>query len=161
MNESYEFEDRKYVNPTVSRDEQLAFVDNLRNVQQADLNQIVRDTHNLGTDVASSYGGLNGATSLWSGQYLAPKMNTMISGLRATAQAQALSDILANYQNQLKQRYNKAYRDYALRNARNSASSSTSSTGGITLNDGTKTQNYGAGDKMQLGNLQINEEDLK
>ena len=158
MNESYDFEDRKYVNPTVSRDEQLAFVDNLRNIQQADMDKIVSDTHNLGTDVSSIAGGLNGATSLWSGQYLTPKMNTMLSGLRATAQAQALSDILANYQNQIKQRYNKAYRDYALRNARNSANSSTSS-GGITLNDGTKTQKYGAGDKMKLGNLQVNEED--
>lgn len=158
--ESYDFEDRKYINPTISRDEQLGFIDNLRNIQAQDMSKIVSDTHNLGTDVSSSLGGLNGATGMWAAQYMTPKMNTMMSSLRATAQAQALSDILANYQNQMKQRYNKAYRDYALRNAKNNSSSS-SYTGGVTLNDGVKTQNYGAGQKMTLGNLQVTEEDYK
>ena len=148
-NETYDFEDRKYINPTVSRDEQLGFVDRLRNIEAAGTNQIVRDTHNLGTDVPSNLGGLNGATGLWTQQYMAPRMNTMISGLRATAQAQALSDILANYQNQMKQRYNKAYRDYALKNAKNSASSASGSRSGITVNDGVTT--YGNGSSGLFG----------
>jgi hypothetical protein len=140
-NETYDFEDRKYINPTVSRDEQLGFIDNFRDTQAQDLNDIVIDTHNLGTDVPSSIGGLNGATGMWNAQYLAPKMATMITSMKATAQAQALSDILANYQNQLKQRYNKAYRDYALKNAKNGNSTSSS---GITVNDGVTVKNNGS-----------------
>lgn len=108
-NESYDFEDRKYVNPTLSRDEQLSFVDNFRNMQQSNMNQIARDTHNLGTDVPSNLGGLTGSERLWNASYVAPKVNSMISGLRATAQAKALNDILGNYQEQMKKRYNDAY----------------------------------------------------
>ena len=108
-NESYDFEDRKYVNPTLSRDEQLSFVDNFRNMQQANMNQIVRDTHNLGTDVPSNLGGLSGSEGLWNASYVTPKVNSMISGLRATAQAKALNDVLSNYQEQMKKRYNDAY----------------------------------------------------
>ncbi len=132
-NESYDFEERKYINPTVSRDEQLGFIDRLRDVEAKGMSQIARDTHALGTDVPSNLGGLTGSAGLWNRMYVAPRMNTMISGLRATAQAQALSDILANYQNQMKQRYAKSYRDYAKRNAQNSVSGGS----GITLNDGT------------------------
>lgn len=110
MNESYDFEDRKYINPTISRDEQLSFIDNLRNAQQADIDKIVRDTHNLGTDVPSIEGGLNGATNLWTGQYVTPKTDTIISSLKASAQAQALNDILGNAVAQMKKRYNDAYR---------------------------------------------------
>ena len=108
-NESYDFEDRKYVNPTLSRDEQLSFVDNFRNMQQSNMNQIARDTHNLGTDVPSNLGGLTGSERLWNASYVAPKVNSMISGLRATAQAKALNDVLGNYQEQMKKRYNDAY----------------------------------------------------
>lgn len=108
-NESYDFEDRKYVNPTLSRDEQLSFVDNFRNMQQSNMNQIARDTHNLGTDVPSNLGGLTGSERLWNASYVAPKVNSMVSGLRATAQAKALNDVLGNYQEQMKKRYNDAY----------------------------------------------------
>lgn len=158
-NETYDFEDRKYINPTVSRDEQLGFIDRLRDIEAAGMNQIVRDTHNLGTDVPSNLGGLNGATGLWAQRYMAPRMNTMVSGLRATAQAQALSEILANYQNQMKQRYNKAYREYALKNARNSANGTTSSEG-ITVNSGVVTPGNGSGDLMSTKEKSYSEEDL-
>jgi hypothetical protein len=147
--ETYDFEDRKYINPTVSRDEQLGFIDNLRNAQQQGMDQIVSETHNLGTDVPSSVGGLNGATGMWQSQYMTPKMNTMVSSMRATAQAQALSDILSNYQNQMKQRYNEAYRAYQLKDAQNKASSSSGSNG-ISLNDGVKTRSDGSGSKKTL-----------
>lgn len=109
-NESYDFENRKYINPTLSRDEQLAFADNLRSVQQNDMAKIARDTHNLGTDVPSNLGGLSGSEGLWRTQYVDPKVNAMISGLQSAAQAQALNDVLNNYQSQMKQRYNEAYR---------------------------------------------------
>lgn len=157
--ETYDFEDRKYINPEVSRDEQLAFIDNLRDAQNRGMSEIVSDTHALGTDVPSSVGGLNGATGMWQSQYMTPKMNTMISGMRATAQAQALSDILSNYQNQMKQRYNEAYRAYALKNAKNSSSSSSSSSDGITVNDGVKTKSDGSGSKKTLEEIDPNTTD--
>lgn len=109
-NESYDFEDRKYVNPTLSRDEQLAFVDNLRNVQQNDMAKIVQDTHNLGSDLPSNEGGLTGSEGLWNAQYVDPKVNEMVSSLKSAAQAQALNNILTNHQDQWQQRYNEAYR---------------------------------------------------
>lgn len=115
-NDYYEYEDRRYVNPTVSRDEQLGFIDNLRNTQAQDINKIVRDTHNLGTDVSSNLGGLNGATGIWNQQYVSPRTNAYMEGLKSTAQAQALNDALTNYQNQLKHRYNEAYRAAQKRN---------------------------------------------
>lgn len=122
-NESYDFEDRKYINPTLSRDEQLSFVDNYRNSQEKNLNQIVQDTHNLGTDVPSIEGGLNGSTDLWKTQYVTPRVNSMISSLRSSAQAQALNDVLSNVQAQWKKRYNDAYRAAALRENQNGGGS--------------------------------------
>lgn len=109
-NESYDFEDRKYVNPTLSRDEQLAFVDNLRSVQQNDMAKIVQDTHNLGTDLPSNEGGLTGSEGIWNAEYVDPKVNEMVTSLKSAAQAQALNNILTNHQNQWQQRYNEAYR---------------------------------------------------
>lgn len=114
-NESYDFEDRKYINPTLSRDEQLAFVDKFRGIQQQDMNKIARDTHNLGTDVPSIEGGLSGSEGMWANQYVNPRVDSMVSGLQATAQAQALNDVLNNYQSQMKKRYNDAYRAAQLR----------------------------------------------
>ena len=108
--ETYTFEDRMYVNPTTSRDEQLRFVDNLRAIQAEDAARIARDTHNLGTDVTSNLGGLNGSEGIWSQQHVDPQVNSMVASLRATAQAQALNDVLSNMQNQAKERYNRAYR---------------------------------------------------
>lgn len=129
MNESYDFEDRKYINPTISRDEQLSFIDNLRSTQQADIDKIVRDTHNLGTDVSSIEGGLNGATNLWTSQYVTPKTDAIISSLRASAQAQALNDVLGNAVAQMKQRYNEAYRAANKRKNANNADGTTSNNG--------------------------------
>ena len=107
--ETYTFEDRVYVNPEVSRDEQLGFIDKLRSIQQEGAEKIARDTHNLGTDVTPNLGGLNGAESIWSAQYVTPKVESMASSLRTAAQAQALNDVLSNYQEQMKKRYNDAY----------------------------------------------------
>ncbi len=129
MNESYDFEDRKYINPTISRDEQLSFIDNLRSTQQADIDKIVRDTHNLGTDVSSIEGGLNGATNLWASQYVTPKTDAIVSSLRASAQAQALNDVLGNAVAQMKQRYNEAYRAANKRKNANSADGTTGNSG--------------------------------
>lgn len=147
-NETYEFEDRKYVNPTVSRDEQLAFVDNFRNTHNAEMQKIVQDTHNLGTDVPSNLGGLNGATGVWNQQYVQPRVNSMISGLQATARAEALSEVLSNYQNQMQKRYKDAYRAAQKRESDKSNSSNGGS--GTTLNDGSIIIGDGSGEKQDM-----------
>lgn len=108
-NEFYTFEDRNYLNPQVSLDEQNAFVDNLRNVQKTNNDQINMQTYNLGTAVPSSIGGLTGANSYFSSRYQTPQMNSLAANLRATAQAKALNDVLANEQAKMQKRYNDAY----------------------------------------------------
>lgn len=118
-NEYYDYEGRRYINPTTSRDEQLGFIDNLRKTQAQDLSAISRDTYNLGTKIPSSMGGLSGSGNLWSKQYVSPQVNSMVEGLRSTAQAQALNTALSNYQSQLNKRYQDAYKA-ARRRARSS-----------------------------------------
>lgn len=66
-------------------------------------------TYNLGTAVSSNIGGLTGANSYFSSRYQTPQMNSLASDLRATAQAKALNDVLANEQAKMKKRYNDAY----------------------------------------------------
>ena len=114
-NEYYDYEDRRYINPTVSRDEQLGFVDKLRNSQNKELDKISRDTYNLGTHIPSNMGGLSGSGGVWAKQYVTPQTNSMLESLKSTAQAQALNDAMTNYQNQLKKRYNDAYKAAAKR----------------------------------------------
>ena len=115
-NEYTEFEGRRYVNPTISRDEQMAFIDNLRNTQTANNEQIQTDTYNLGTHIPMTQGGLaTGATdpdSYFMKRYQTPQADSQVATLKATAQAQALNDVLSNYQKQMKKRYNDAYRAY-------------------------------------------------
>lgn len=108
-NETYDFESRTYINPQVSLDEQNAFVDNLRNVQKTNNDQINMQTYNLGTAVPSSVGGLTGANSYFSSRYQTPQTNSLAANLRATAQAKALNDVLANEQAKMQKRYNDAY----------------------------------------------------
>lgn len=129
-NDYYEYEGRRYINPTVSRDEQTEFIDNLRNTQAQDINKIVQDTHNLGTDVSSNLGGLNGATGIWNKQYVTPRTNAYMEGLKSTAQAQALNEALTNYQNQLKHQYNEAYRAAQKRNSNSNGTGGNNGTGG-------------------------------
>lgn len=121
-NEYYDFEDRRYVNPTISRDEQMAFIDNLRNTQTANNEQIQTDTYNLGTHIPATQGGLaTGATSpdsYFMQRYQTPQVDTEVATLKATAQAQALNDVLSNYQKQVKKRYSDAYRAYNKRKGR-------------------------------------------
>ena len=125
MTESYSFEDRQYIDPTVSRDEQLGFIDRLREIENKDLRKIATDTHNLGTDVPSNLGGLSGtgtpnslgisgadtgSAGIWRNRYERPQVNALVSDLKATAQASALNTALNNMLNQYKNKYNQAAR---------------------------------------------------
>lgn len=123
--ETYTFEDRTYMEPTVSRDEQLGFIDRLREVENKDLRKIATDTHNLGSDLPSNLGGLSGigtpnslgvsgadtgSAGIWRNRYERPHVNALVSDLKATAQATALNTALTNMLNQYKNRYNQAAR---------------------------------------------------
>jgi hypothetical protein len=107
---SYTENDRRYINPQVSLDEQNAFIDNLRNTQQTNTAQITQDTQNLGTELPSNLGGLGGGTSYFKARYQTPQTNSMVADLRATAQAQALGTLMSNEIAKAKKRYNDAYR---------------------------------------------------
>lgn len=122
-NEYQEVEGQFYVNPQVALDESNAFIQNLRNTQQQNTQQIVADTQSLGTNVPSSLGGLTGAESYWTSRVQTPQTNALVADLRATAQAQALNDVLANEQAIWKNRYQRAYRNYQ-KSAYNRANSS-------------------------------------
>lgn len=114
-NEFVEVEGRGYVNPQVALDESNTFIDNLRSTQQANNQQIQTDTYNLGTEIPSNLGGLTGAESYFTSRYQTPQTNAALSELRATAQAAALNDVLANEQAMWKKRYQDAYRNYQKR----------------------------------------------
>lgn len=107
---SYIDNDRRYVNPQVSLNEQNAFIDNLRNAQGQDTAQIRQDTYNLGTAVPSNLGGLAGGSNYFKSRYQTPQTNSMVSDLRAAAQSQALSTLLNNEIGKAQKRYNDAYR---------------------------------------------------
>lgn len=139
MAETYNFEDRVYIEPTVSRDEQLGFIDRLREIENKDLQKIATDTHNLGTDVPSNLGGLSaigtpnslgisgadtGSAGIWRNRYERPQVNALVQGLKATAQASALNDAMNNMLGQWKNRYNQAARRYNKSGGSNSADSS-------------------------------------
>lgn len=115
MEETYNFEDRQYLKPEVSRDEQLGFIDNLRSTQTNDLNKISRDTYNMGTPVTSNLGGLHGSEGVWGAQHVSPQTNALVADLKATAQASALNTALSNMQQQYKNAYDQVKRNYTKR----------------------------------------------
>lgn len=104
------YEGNLYVNPEKSQSEMLTFIENLRNIQNQNTAEIATDTYNLGTSVPSNLGGLGGGGSYFEARYSTPQGVALANNLRATAQAQALNDILSNEQAMMKQRYTNAQR---------------------------------------------------
>lgn len=160
-NEFYTFEDRQYLNPQVSLNEQNSFVDNLRNVQKTNNDQINMQTYNLGTAVPSSVGGLTGANSYFSSRYQTPQMNSLASNLRATAQAKALNDVLANEQAKMQKRYTEAYQKSQIRgsNGGGGGNGTTTTPTGNPLNDGNVKTVIDSGTE-QGSTSQVGETDL-
>lgn len=111
-NEYTEVDGRAYLNPQVALDESNTFIDNLRATQGQQNQEITSDTQMLGTNVPSNLGGLTGAESYFTSRYQTPQTNANIANLRATAQAAALNEVLANEQAIWKKRYQDAYRKY-------------------------------------------------
>lgn len=141
-NETFEFENRTYINPDVSRDEQTAFIDTLRDIQAQNNAQIATETHNLGTDIEHPRGGLNGSEEYWKSLYQTPQTNAAVADMKAVAQQTALNDALTNYQNMLQDKYNQAYRDYQKRAYNYSRRSSSGSGGGSGGGDGSNDSTY-------------------
>ena len=128
-NEYYEYEDRAYLSPTLSRDEQMSFVDTLRDTVGKDAAQINAQTQALGTDIPSNLGGLTGSGGYFAQRYQTTPVEAQVKNLKATAQAKALSDLMTNYQTQAQNRYNQAYRSYNKRSGSFSGGSSGGGTG--------------------------------
>lgn len=118
-NETVTFEDRVFVNPETSMNEQLSFVDNLRAVQQANNQEINADLENLGTYPASqsNLGGLLGGSGYFTSRYQTPQTVALVSDLSATARAAALNQALQNEQAKWRQRYSRARSANYRRNA--------------------------------------------
>lgn len=141
--EILEFEDRAYVSPTVSRDEQMDFIQNYRNVLQENVNRINAETHNLGTDVPSNLGGLTGGEATFESRYVTPQANAVVANLKAQAQETALTQSLNNLKAQMNKRYKDAYRNARI----NEYNKNNSGGSGSKLNvegegsDGTKKEN--------------------
>lgn len=134
-NEYTEFEGRDYINPQVSLDEQTSFIDTLRQTQQANNQQIKTDTYNLGTAVPSNLGGLTGGEGYFTSRYQTPQTNALTNDLRATAQASALNQVLANEQAKWKKRYNDASNAAKVRAAKAAAAKTETTKGGVDTED--------------------------
>lgn len=111
------FEDQAYINPKLSSGEQMAFIDKFRDIQNQNNQQIATDTYNLGKALPSNLGGLGGGESYFNARYQNNQVDDMVANLKTAAQAQELNDVMSNYQNQLKKRYNNAQRAYNRRRA--------------------------------------------
>jgi hypothetical protein len=107
---SYEEEERRYINPQTALTESDEFISNLRSAQQQKNAEIAQDTYNLGTRVPSNLGGLVGAEGYFESRYQAPQTGSIVSDLKAAAQAQALNEAMTNELAKAKQRYNNAYK---------------------------------------------------
>jgi len=143
--ETTKIEDRVYVNPEVSLNEQTSFIDNLRANQGQRNAEINQQTYNLGTSVPSNLGGLTGGEGYFTARYQTPQTNSLANDLRAVAQASALNQILENEQTKWKNRYNKARNANAIRNATPKTPSTGPNTGGSNLVIDVNTENSGEG----------------
>lgn len=133
-NATYQFEGQTYVNPDVSRDERLAFIDNLRAIQGANNAQIASQTQNLGTNLPSSQGGLGGSESYFARRYQTPQVDSLVADLNTAAQSIALSDVLNNARSEWSRRYSTAKRS-----AYNRSGGSGGSSGGNGLSGASQT----------------------
>lgn len=127
---AYNEDDRWYVNPQVSLDEQNAFINNLRNLQAQDNAQIAQQTRGLGMQVPSNLGGLVGGGSYFRSRYQTPQTNKTIADLRAVAQNQALQTALNNEFEKAKKKYRDSQNDSLKKNGLNDVPLTVTDAGG-------------------------------
>lgn len=107
---AYNQDGRWYVDPQVALDEHNAFINNIRAEQAQNNAQIESQTRALGTQAPSQMGGLVGGGGYFRSRYQTPQTNQAIADLRATAQAQAMKQLLKNEVEKAKKAYSDAYR---------------------------------------------------
>ena len=127
---AYNEDDRWYVNPQVSLDEQNAFINNLRNLQAQDNAQITQQTRGLGTQIPSNLGGLVGGGSYFRSRYQTPQTNKTIADLRAVAQNQALQTALNNELEKAKKKYRDSQNNALKKNGLNDVPLTVTDAGG-------------------------------
>lgn len=154
---SYSEEDRRYINPQTSLDEQNAFIQTLRDTQAQRNAQIQQDTYNLGTAVPSNLGGLTGSEGYFASRYQTPQTNTLVADLRAAAQAQALNEAMTNELNKAKEKYNRAYKAASRRKAASGGGGGTTTTNPSGLPDNVSQETV-ASDKNQFWGLNFNDD---
>lgn len=115
--EFYDFENRRYIVPTLSRDEQLDFVENLRNMVRDDTARINTQTQRLGTNISPNLGGLAGSGGYFAQRHQTTPVEAQVKTLKSAAQSKAMTDLMNNYSNQVMNRYNQAYRSANKRKA--------------------------------------------
>ena len=135
-----EVEGRVYSNPQATLQETSDFIENLRATQGEQNQEITQQTQRLGTDVPTVLGGLTGADSYFTSRYQTPQTNANVANLRATAQAAALNEVLANEQAIWKKRYQDAYRNYQKRQYNRAKSAYSGGGGGGTTTPSTSQQ---------------------
>lgn len=101
-----------YVKPEVGLNERNAFIDNLRESNARETQKIYDDTSNLGTNVPSSMGGLDGGSNYFTSRYQTPQFESLVGKLRANMQSQALSEALSNEIAKAQKRYYDVKRAY-------------------------------------------------
>ena len=106
-----EYEGNLYVNPQKGLEESNAFIENLRNTQNAHNAEINAQTYNLGSAVPSNLGGLVGGEGYFTARYQTPQSVGLAANLRAAAQGQVMNEALKNEIAIQKQHYNKAYKN--------------------------------------------------
>lgn len=141
---SYEENGRRYIKPEVALEEENAFIQNLRDTQAQDNAKIYQDTHNLGTDVSSNLGGLNGSEAYFNARYQTPQTNYSVANLKAAAQSKALTDVMNNELNKAKKNYSDAY-NAAVKRANTPATDNNN-------NDNNKNENNAEEKKGEVNN---------
>lgn len=123
---SSEVDGRRYLKPELATQENDAFIQNLRSVQAQQNAEIQKQTENLGSYPASqsNLGGLGGAEPTWIDKYQTAPTNNLVADLRATAQAQALTQVLQNEVDYLQNKYKRLYQS-KVRSAKNGGPTTT------------------------------------
>lgn len=125
------------INPTASRDAQMAFIDNYRQLQGENTAQIGAQAHALGSDLPAQLGGLHGPSEYMKSRYQTPQTEARIAGLRTAAQLSALNQLMNNDLNRMKNKYNQAYRNYQKRKNSGGSGGGGGDNGGINIETST------------------------
>ena len=137
------------VSPTASRDQQMAFIDNFRQAQGQNNQQIADSIHALGSDLEAPYGGLHGPSDYIKSRYQTPQTESRMAGLRTTAQLAALNQLMQNDLAKWKDKYNQESRNYNKRQrAKQNALLSGGSNGGVKTDP---TKEYSGKNNSTLG----------